>query len=345
MLISICIPVYNGEKFLRRCLDSIASQTFKDFEIVVVDDCSSGTDDKGWNCKKICKVFTKQNKIKVNYLRNSRNMGSIDARRNAVYEAKGEYIFCVDCDDALKPECLAVLAEKLKETKADIIQCGADVVFASDEVCKDEINHQIKHSDFEIENRDGWQKKVNRLIEGEVLYPDLFNTTITGNKIFFGMWGKLINREVFISAFEQIPPCYCVWGEDYVLYFYLAYFAKKYVGIKDKLYLYSVDTGISADIKIDKLEKWTKICTAASAFAIIFGAINSGEIQITSEQHEAVQIQCNLYVLSEFRYFKYFVSDELKKAAWEVFCEYWGKDYLEKTLLDAGEKLEFLSTL
>ena len=142
MLISVCIPVYNGEQFLFRCLQSLANQTFKDFEIVVVDDCSPGTEEKGLNCKKICKVFSRKYKQKINYFRNSRNMGCIDARRNAVYEAKGKYIFCLDVDDVLEPECLEIMAKTAEEKNADIVQCGAKVVFAK--------NDDAEHSEADL---------------------------------------------------------------------------------------------------------------------------------------------------------------------------------------------------
>ena len=108
-MISVCIPVYNSEKYLLKCLESLANQTFKDFEVIVIDDCSSGTNESGWNCKKICKVFSKQTKFKVLYYRSYRKLGCLESRRNATYHAKGDYIFFLDSDDSLKPECLEKL--------------------------------------------------------------------------------------------------------------------------------------------------------------------------------------------------------------------------------------------
>ena len=131
MLISVCIPVFNGEKFLRRCLDSVAVQTFRDFEIIVVDDCSCGCDESGFDCKKICKIFTKQTKIKVNYVRHNKNLGCIEARRTAIYEARSKYIFCLDCDDAIKPNTLELLYNKATENDFDIVQCGTEVFFVN----------------------------------------------------------------------------------------------------------------------------------------------------------------------------------------------------------------------
>jgi len=315
MLISICIPVYNGEKYLRKCLDSIAVQGFKDFEIVVVDDGSTGQNEKGWNCKKICKVFTKDTKVKVNYLRNNKNLGSLEARRNAIYEAKGEYILCVDCDDVLEPDCLSKFAEKTSETKADIIQCGAKV----------SKNNQLV------------EEKANLLFEGRLTGKEIFENSIESKKINFFLWGKLIKRDLFITAWESIPPCYCVWGEDFLIYFYLAYFAQSYFGFKDKLYVYSVDTGISSVEKIDSLEKWEKLCSVSSAFAIIFDSINNETTTVKPEQRDAIQRQCNTYALLLFRYLKEMVTEDIREEAFNIFCEYWGNEYIQKILEASGE--------
>lgn len=332
MLVSVCIPVYKGEQFLWRCLESIAVQTFRDFEIIVVDDCSPGTNEKGWNCKKICKVFSRQYKQKINFVRNSRNMGCIDARRTAVYEAKGKYIFCLDVDDCLTPDCLEVMVKTSEEKNADIVQCGAKVVFANDS------DENVIHSDADLNNKKNMQNKANLLYEGELSGNEVFDFSVINLKINFFVWGKLILRQVFLDAFEKIPPCYCVWGEDYLIYFFVTYFAKKYIGIKNELYVYSVDTGISSGQRIEDLVRWEKVCSVSSAFAIIFDAIANEEIEITSEQKDAVQRQCNTYVLSTYRYYKYFCNEDIKPEAWDMFCEYWGSDYVNNILIASGEK-------
>lgn len=146
MLISVCIPVFNGEKFLRRCLDSVATQSFRDFEIIVIDDSSSGRDENGFDCKKICRIFTKQTKIKVNYVWHNKNLGCIEARRTAIYEARGKYIFCLDCDDAIKPNALELLYKKALENDFDIVQCGTEVFFVNSD------SEQHRNSESEQKN-------------------------------------------------------------------------------------------------------------------------------------------------------------------------------------------------
>ena len=91
MKFSIIIPVYKVEKYLQECVDSVLSQTFTDYEIILVDD---GSPD---NCPKICDEYAKTDeRIKVIHQKNS---GQACARNAAIKMASGEYILCLDSDD------------------------------------------------------------------------------------------------------------------------------------------------------------------------------------------------------------------------------------------------------
>ncbi len=333
MLVSVCIPVFNGEKFLRRCLDSVAVQTFRDFEIIVVDDCSCGRDQNGFNCKKICKIFAKQTKVKVNYVRHSRNLGCVETRRTAIYESRGKYIFCLDCDDAIKPNTLELLCGKAAQGDFDIVQCGTEVFFVNPETVQSR-NSKIEQSNFE-----NVCNKTNLLVEHPLFNSQIFNAAIVDRSVNLFVWGKLIKKELFVRAYEKIPNVFCVFGEDYLISFFVAYCAKSYVGIKEKLCLYSVDTGISSCLRIETLERWEKICSVASVFSVIFDEANCGELELTQEQLQCIHRQSDAYVLNCFGYLKYFVAEPIKKQAFSLLCEYWGKDYVEKVMNVCGESL------
>jgi len=98
MEISIIIPVYNSEKYLKECIDSILSQTFLDFELVLVNDGS--TDSSG----KICDEYAlKDSRVRVFHKEN----GGVSAARNTgIKAAKGKYVTFVDADDKVKPSFL-----------------------------------------------------------------------------------------------------------------------------------------------------------------------------------------------------------------------------------------------
>ena len=123
-LVSVCIPVYNSEPYLMRCLESVAAQDFPGAktEIIIVNDASCGTDADGNDCAAIVKSFKKQHKRNIKLFCHTRNKGLVEARRTAICEAEGEYICIVDSDDWLTPGALRLLYEAAQNTGADIVQ-------------------------------------------------------------------------------------------------------------------------------------------------------------------------------------------------------------------------------
>ena len=111
-LISIIVPVYNVEKYLERCVESIIGQTYKNIEIILVDDGSKD------NSGKICDDFMKKdNRIKVIHKENG---GLSDARNAGIEIAKGEYIGFVDSDDYIEKDMFETLYNLCKENDAEI---------------------------------------------------------------------------------------------------------------------------------------------------------------------------------------------------------------------------------
>ncbi len=107
-IISVIVPVYNAEPHLHECIDSILSQTYTDFEIILVND---GSQD---NSGKICDEYArKDNRITVIH---QKNQGQAVARNNAIAIAKGEWIHFVDSDDLIHPQMLEILYATVDET-------------------------------------------------------------------------------------------------------------------------------------------------------------------------------------------------------------------------------------
>ena len=115
-LISIIVPIYNVEKYINQCLDSIINQTYKNLEIILVDD---GSPD---NCGKICDEYAiKDNRIKVIHKEN----GGLSSARNAGLDvASGEYISFIDSDDYVAENFIEKLYGLCKENDAEIAECG-----------------------------------------------------------------------------------------------------------------------------------------------------------------------------------------------------------------------------
>lgn len=112
-LISVVIPVYNVERYLRQCVDSVLAQTVKDIEIVLVDDESPD------GCPAICDAYaSSQSRIKVVHKRNG---GLGMARNSGIERASGRYIFFLDSDDYLPPDALEILLRTAERERADVV--------------------------------------------------------------------------------------------------------------------------------------------------------------------------------------------------------------------------------
>ena len=123
--ISIIIPAYNTEKYIEKCLNSIISQTYKNFEVVIVDDCSTD------NTLSIVQNYaSKDDRIKV--YQNDNNLGCGLTRRKAIELGTGEYFAFIDSDDYVEPTYLSLMLEACLETDSEIAICG---VFNRDSEC------------------------------------------------------------------------------------------------------------------------------------------------------------------------------------------------------------------
>lgn len=116
--VSCIIPVYNVEQYLRRCLDSLLEQTFQDFEILCVNDCSpDGSLD-------ILRDYESRYPDKLRILQNEENMGQGRSRARAIRQAQGEYICFVDSDDYVKRDYLETYVNAMEEKPCDLVIGG-----------------------------------------------------------------------------------------------------------------------------------------------------------------------------------------------------------------------------
>lgn len=115
-LLSVIVPVYNTKLYLERCVDSIRNQSYKDLEILLIDDGS--TDQSGSLCEKI---VLEDKRVRVFHKENG---GSSSARNLGLQYAKGQYVAFVDSDDYLEKDMYAYLMEAIQRTKVSIAQIG-----------------------------------------------------------------------------------------------------------------------------------------------------------------------------------------------------------------------------
>ena len=119
-LISVIIPVYNIEKYLERCVNSVCNQTYENLEILLVDDGS--TDNSGKLCEQLAQ---KDHRIKVFHKENG---GSSSARNLGLANAQGEYVGFVDSDDYVSVDMYQLLYDATVEYHTDVVQVGRDEI-------------------------------------------------------------------------------------------------------------------------------------------------------------------------------------------------------------------------
>lgn len=127
-MISIIVPVYKSEKTLKRCVNSLLSQTETDFEILLVVD--GPPDNSGIMCEELAKTDSRIRVI------NQENQGVSKARNHGIAEAKGEYIRFVDSDDYVDADSNEVLLQALKDTDADMVIAGYHHLYFGRDIIK-----------------------------------------------------------------------------------------------------------------------------------------------------------------------------------------------------------------
>ena len=171
-LISIIVPIYNVEKYLRMCLDSIENQTYSNLEVLLIDDGS--TDDSG----KICQEYVARDS-RFLYIKKE-NGGASDARNFGIDRASGEHLSFVDSDDWLAPTYVEDLYQVAKRTHADTVVAHYTIY-----------NEEDRHYHVHI-----WDDYYERTYTGKELVLELPSLELNGY-IFITSWGILFNRRLF----------------------------------------------------------------------------------------------------------------------------------------------------
>ncbi len=321
--ISVCIPVFRSEATLEECLKSVAEQTFRDFEVVIADDASDGKDKNGRSAKKIVKEFSKalkKEKIHVEYIRHSSNMGLVETRRTLVGASRGDFVAMLDSDDALFADSLQSLFNVAQESGADIVHGKAEG-FLTTEAQNEEVSTAEKNRLEKI------QAKIELTSKDELLGSEIRKSWLIAESHHSFLWGKLIRKNLYEKALELVPFVHCTMAEDVVQYFFITTLAKKYVSLDKKIYRYRADSGITSNKKITGEDEVERIAQAADAFNAIFAQIADGEVTVTAEEKDFLSAMCRNHLANNIVQMQ-FVTEELKSRAKEILAEHWGEDFV-----------------
>lgn len=212
--ISVIVPVYNVEKYIRRCVDSILSQTFRDFELILVDDGSPDT------CGTICDEYAQKDpRVVVIHQEN----GGLSAARNAGIDwafanSGSQWLTFIDSDDAVYPQFLQVLFQTAINRQADICVCGLETFHG------------------ELSSTPGYNFSGVQVVTN----PDACRMVYEGQKmraVYVSACTKIYRKELFSDLRFPVGRLH----EDQFLTYKLLYRANKIAEVGDRLYGYCVN--------------------------------------------------------------------------------------------------------
>lgn len=214
MLLSVIVPVFNVERFVGVCLDSILAQDFSDFELIIVDDGS--TDNSG----KICDDYAlRDERIRVIHKKN----GGLDtARRTGIENASGDYVTFVDSDDMIESDMYSYMMNFVDTYSADIVICGIRKSFDDG---SELLEKPAVMSGFF--DKDAMKEKI---------YPRMladFDFYRFG--IYPAMWNKIYNRKILADIYDNLDMGIAM-GEDAAVFYPAMLKAQSVYIIDDKFF-------------------------------------------------------------------------------------------------------------
>lgn len=205
--VSVIIPVYNTEKYLEHCLESVCRQSLKDMEIIIVNDGSTDSS------KEIIDTFMEKDE-RILYVPHESNKGLFQARVTGVSNSHGEYIAFVDSDDTISVDWFRLLLKKAEETQADIVMGNT--------ICENE-----KHQKY-IYNTYYFATRSRECLSGE----DVLKSLLENEGMCFSkhtVWNKLYSRTIWeqsLPHFNKLQEHF-IMTEDISFSIVLHYYAKK----------------------------------------------------------------------------------------------------------------------
>ena len=212
--VTIGIPVYNVEKYIRLTMDSALAQTFNDIEFLVIDDC--GTDSSIDIVREYQQTHPRGKDIRI--VRQPKNGGIGEARNRIVDEAQGTYLYYLDGDDAIEPNTIELLYEKAKAFDADMVYGSYKRIFTENDEVVDTVCYSYPYKEFSA--------------------PDDYACYAYESNVQTMTWNFLIKIDVLRQNHLRFAPV--GYGEDYTFTVDLPTYVNRVVLLPDITYSYYV---------------------------------------------------------------------------------------------------------
>ena len=208
MLVSIIIPIYRSRKYIEKCVRSVFDQTYKNLEIIIIDDC--GKDGSIDVIKRVLIEYPDMTN-KVKFISHEFNQGCAAARRDGMKDATGEYILQVDSDDYAAPTMVEKMVAKAQEEDADMVVCNYYYT-TNDRRSLEKVNVPSDNIDF-----------ASKVLQGY---------------IHAGAWNKMMRRSI-IKDHKIYPVAGINMGDDMTILMQAVFFMDKISYVDDALYYYN----------------------------------------------------------------------------------------------------------
>jgi glycosyltransferase involved in cell wall biosynthesis len=216
-LISIIVPVYNRSNTIERCLNSLLTQTYKQVEIICINDGSSDN-----SLELLNKYARRDNRINV---LSQINKGPASARNVALTNATGEYLMFCDADDEYLPNMCEEMLSAIKENNVDLVMCNAEIILGdappTDELSLQRLQVQKENCNSIVENN------IINLDSAKRVYLNVF------------LWNKIFKHEIIVANQISFPE-ECDHEDDFFIFIY-SLFIDKYFALNKTLYRYYIN--------------------------------------------------------------------------------------------------------
>lgn len=277
-IVSIVVPVYNAEEYLRRLLESIKKQIFQDYELILVDD---GSSDK--SAEILEEYHSKDPRIHVMHQKNS---GAAAARNRGIEEANGKYITFLDADDEIEPDMLREMVASAKKNQSELVVCGIylDVVDQKGQAVSSSLmaepaqivtgNQEIRKYVIKTMNTSIMYSPCNKLYIASIVknHSIQMRTDISiGEDLVFNL-----QYLKYVHTLSMIPNGYYHYYQRAAGQNLMAQFRQNKADIMEEWFrsLYTFSEGLSDPYIIDFVS-WMKVRWFFSCFIEMVGSSNS----------------------------------------------------------------------
>lgn len=227
--VSIIVPIYNGERYLSQCVDSLIKQTYHHIEIILINDGSKDSS------LEICNRYAKEDARCI--VVDKENGGVTNARKAGVNASTGEFIYFADCDDWLDGNAIEKLMDEVNKHQADIVISGY----------VNELGENISEKKYGNLEEGVYSKASQKELHSKIFYQGC----IKGWGIWPTLWAKLFKKDFIAESLEELDER-IFYGEDAACLFPACFKAERLVVIKNAGYHYRTFSETSVSAKRNK---------------------------------------------------------------------------------------------